>query len=189
MRPGEDITPSSREGAWSAKTLIRDKRRGKSHTVEIDVVARRPGQMRMEVTTPLGFHVASLALDGEEVAYAITREKKYFSGPAEPAVMKNLINVSLDPKSIMDLLFDRPLDAKTWECRTDVNRLPEDCESRGGGLRIAWSERTSDKRLVRIRAADAEVTMSLVETRSKVRITDGLFSLEQPAGFKRLQGE
>lgn len=185
MKPHERITPDSREGAWTAKTLVKDIKRGKSNTVEIEFVARRPDRLRMEVTTMMGFHVASLVLSEGNAAYAITREKRYVRGPAEPVVMKSLINIALDPKAIVDLLFDRTLDPREWECKTDVNRLPELCTSRDGDLKIVWSERTNEKRLIEIRAANAEVTMSLVASRPKVQISDALFELPKPEGFKQ----
>lgn len=121
---------------------------------------------------------------GDRFAYAITREKRYVTGPATPMVLKNLIQVALDPKAIVDLLFDRQLDARVWECEIDINRLPETCVSRDGGLRVQWSERTHDKRLIRIRAANAEFTMSVVETRPKDQISDALFELPMPQGFR-----
>ncbi|MCM2280441.1 MAG: hypothetical protein NDI61_01185 [Bdellovibrionaceae bacterium] len=180
MKPREDITPTSQQGAWTAKTLIQDKKRGKSNTVEIEFVARRPGQLRMEVLSVMGFHLASFVVSHDTMSYALTREKKYWTGPANPAVMKNLIQISLDPKIIIDLLFDRHFDARQWECTLDESRQPGQCASRDGELKIVWSERTSDKRLVQIRAANADVTMSLKETESKVQIQDSLFELSTP---------
>jgi hypothetical protein len=141
----------------------------------------------MEVTTPLGFHVASFALSGESVAYAITRQKRYAKGPVSPDAMKDLIHISLDPNIIINLLFDRPLPRAQWDCKVDVNQLPETCVSREGDLKITWSERHPDKRLVQIEAPKADVTMSLNENQSKVRISDAVFELPMPAGFKSVR--
>src|SRR5438128_1645529 len=63
-QPRDNITPLSKEGTWSAKTMVRDKKQKKTHQLDLEFVALRPKKMRMEVTTPgLGIHVASFVLN------------------------------------------------------------------------------------------------------------------------------
>lgn len=153
--------------------MIRDKTKRKTHQLDLDFVAQRPRRLRMEATTPgLGVHIASFALDGANMSYILSRQKRFVSGPAEPRVMKDLIQIALAPEALVDLIFDRPLDEKFWSCTFDENHLPLLCAHRTSQLRITWSERDNEKRIVEIDAPAARVTMSLRETSSKVEVND-----------------
>lgn len=185
----------STDGTWEAKTLVVDKRKNKSNTLSVDFVARQPRQMRMEVTTTIGVHLASFVLNGDRVAYSLSRERRYVSGPAEAAMMRDLIAMAIDPKVILDILFDRMLNPSEWSCQVNENRLPQSCvnanlvAASSGLIRIDWSERSQHKRVVKIQAPSADVTLVIRETSSKVEITDNLFTLQAPAGFRTVKVE
>lgn len=165
--------------------MIRDKTKRKTHQLDLDFVAQRPLRLRMEATTPgLGVHVASFAMDGEKMSYILTRQKRFVSGPAEPRVMKDLIQIALAPETLIDLLFDRPLDEAQWTCSFDDKHLPLLCAHRTSQLRLSWSERTAENRIVEIDAPAARLTMSLRETSTKVEVNDALFQLSAPGGFQ-----
>ncbi len=193
--PKVDITPTSADGSWEAKALVVDRRKNKSNTLSVDFVARQPRQMRMEVTTTIGVHLASFVLNGDRVAYSLSRERRFVTGPAEAAMMRDLIAMAIDPKVILDLLFDRMLNPTEWNCQVSETRLPQSCvnsnlaAASNGLIRIDWSERSQHKRVVKIQAPSADVTLVLREISSKVEIKDSLFTLQAPVGFRTVKVE
>jgi hypothetical protein len=183
--PSKDITPASRDGAWSAKTLVQDKLKHKSNQIDLEIVAQRPQRLRMEATTPgLGIHVASFAMNGDHMSYILTRQKLHVSGPATEQAVQQLMKVAIAPQSLVDLFFDRPLNEANWKCSTDSKNQLAHCEHNSGKLSVNWSERESNRRIVEIDSESAKVTMSLTESPSKVQVDDSLFELPVPDGFR-----
>jgi outer membrane lipoprotein-sorting protein len=184
----QDITELSKEGSWSAKTLVQEKKSHKSHQLDLDFVAKRPRKVRMEATTPgLGIHVATFVLNGGQMSYLLPREKKYVTGPATDSAMRNLLHVPISGDDLIDLLFDRPLDGDRWNCKRNVDEALEKCELKAGEVSINWSDRKVDRRVIEINSNDARVTMSLSENPSKVQLQDSVFELSAPDGFKTQQ--
>lgn len=140
--------------------------------------------MRMEVATQIGIHLASFVLSGERVTYAMTRERRYVTGPAKALMMRELIGVAIEPGAIINLLFDLPLSRDEWDCKMNDAHLPQACLSADGTIRVEWPQRNQHERVVRIVAPNVAVTLALRETQSKVQIADLLFVLEKPEGYR-----
>jgi outer membrane lipoprotein-sorting protein len=186
--PREDITEQSSEGSWTAKTLVQDKKKHKTNQLELDFIARRPLQLRMEAITPgLGIHVASFVLNGNQMSYILTRQKKFVTGAATEASIRDLIQVEISPDDLVALLFDRALNEDHWNCKRGADQLLEKCQNKSSDLSVVWSERTSSHRVIEINSVTARVTMSLSESQSKVQINDSIFILTPPDGFKTQQ--
>ncbi len=142
----------------------------------------------MEAITPgLGIHVATFVLNGNQMSYILTRQKKFVTGPATLSSIRDLIQVEISPDDLVALLFDRALNEDLWDCKRGTDKLLEKCQNKTSDVSVVWSERTSARRVIEINSSSARVTMSLSESSSKVQIGDSHFVLSPPDGFKAQQ--
>jgi hypothetical protein len=165
--------------------MVRDLRKGKSALLTLDILAREPSQLRMEIAGSFGVHVASIALNGNEVRYILTQEKRFVTASAAADSFAKLVPVHLPPAALLAILFERPLPMSDWKCEKDpVTKLPFQCTHRGEGVSVTWVERNGRNRRLKIGAQDAEIEMVLDEAKSKVELNDGAFILTAPNGYR-----
>ncbi len=112
-------------GEWEARVLIRDKRQSKRFIVNADFMASKPDQLRMDITTPLGIHVASLALDKGKMSYIVPQQKAHYEGRPTAQAFAKTLNFAIDPKLILNVLFDQPVQQKGWNCKTEETFVSE----------------------------------------------------------------
>ena len=174
------------EGQWRGKAMLRDLKKNKSGTLDLDLIAKEPSALRIEATGTMGIPVASVAMSGGEIEILLPQEKKFISSPADRGSLSRLIPVRISPDSLLAVLFDRPLDReKEWKCE------------RGGDRSAAqWTCKTADETVIEREADDgdarkfrfssptAEMRLSITEAKAKVQATSGLFDLEAPTGYK-----
>jgi hypothetical protein len=178
-------TVGSAEGQWRGKAMVRDLRKGKSALLTLDILAREPSQLRMEVSGSFGVHVASIALNGSEVRYILTQEKRFVTAPAGADSFARLVPVHLPPGALLAILFERSLPMAEWKCERDpVSKLPIQCTHRGEGVTVSWVERNGRNRRLKVSAHDAEIEMVLDEAKSKVELNDNAFTLTAPNGYR-----
>jgi hypothetical protein len=176
----------SAEGQWHGKALVKNAANGKSGTLTLDVLAKEPSQLRMELVGPFGVHVASIALNGEEVRYVLTREKRYVSGPAEADALVRLVPVRIPPKALLAILFDRQFPKEDWTCANDpATQLNVSCTHKGEPVTVRWLERNGRARRLQIAAAEAEVEMYIEEAKTKAEFKPETFVLSAPSGYKQ----
>src|ERR1700692_2696527 len=99
--PGTGI----QQGQWETKAVVSDVKADKSHTLDIDVLADRAGQMRLEVSALMGVQVASLVLNKDNIRYAIYGQKRYFEGKPSENSFLPLMNIPLHPYNFMSIIF------------------------------------------------------------------------------------
>lgn len=169
-----------------AKVLVRDKKRGKSFILNVDANARLDQSLRLDITSNLGGHVASLALNQDDLHYLLIPQKKYYQGPAQARAMKAVLSVPLDPKWIYNILFERPLTDEGWACQSEKNRLSV-CANRELRLNIRWADRSGNKKTVYLEHPDATLQMNFANYQPNVEERLNLFELSNPKGFKQIK--
>lgn len=172
------------QGQWEAKAQVKDFKKDQTHNVTLDVIGSTPHQVRMEVSATLGVSLASLVIDGDQIAYAIHPQKKYFSGEVSDQALKPLFQIELNPKYLMNVFFDQPIREKSWSCTMGVDQLVEKCERLSDGLSIDWRERKGELKRVVIKSSDFEVQVLVKDFTTKVELSTKTFSLEIPQGYK-----
>ncbi len=171
------------EGEWTAKVLIKDLKKGNSHIVNIDISAIQMQALRMNVTTPAGLHVASLAMNNNDLEYIMVADKKYIHGKAKPKALKPLIEVPMDPEILHNIVFDVPIKHPDWNCSVDDLGFLESCKNLKSNLEIEWSDRAKSTKLVKVTHPSAELQMKFLTFNSPVSNADKVFKLKVPKGF------
>lgn len=148
-------------GRWQSRALIKDKRQVKSYVVNIDIIAAKPNKLRMDITSTIGGHLSSLAMNEGILQYIIVKEKKYFSGKANAQAMKNLVGLHLKPKNFVNLLFDIEPQGKAWQCTKDEIHLLKECINKSSDIKVSWAKRIRQSRNIIIESKSSKVQLSL----------------------------
>lgn len=178
---------SLKEGQWHAKALIKDNEQSRSYIVNLNFNAIRDESARMDVTTTLGTGVASLVVDKKEVRYVLFDSKRFYFGVPQPAAMRPILVVPFDPRWIHNILFELPIEDKSWTCTRAADGSLQDCQDSVSGVKITWSARQGEKKTVLISHPKASVQINVQSFRPKVEDRKNLFGLEPPEGYQKLR--
>lgn len=169
----------SASGQWRGKALVRDLKKMKSGTLELEILAQEPSKLRMEAVGSFGVHVASIAMSDDTVQVLLTREKKFVVSNANANSLARLVPIRISPPDLLKVLFDRDLPAKSWKC-TDDRATAKRCTD--GVVTIRWEKKEEGRRHIQIGSAEASADLVLQEARSKVEFKDDSFVLRAPEG-------
>lgn len=175
------------EGNWKAKALVKDKEQSRSFIVNLNFNAIKNEKARMDVTSTLGTGVAALVVEPSEVRYIIVDSKRYFYGQPQPDVMRPILAVPFDPRWLHNLLFEIPIQDKSWSCTQDRKGWLKECQDSVSGARLTWSARTGAKKTLRIDHEKASVQINVLSFKPKVEDRKNLFLLEAPEGYQKLR--
>lgn len=171
------------QGQWKARALIRDKAEAKSHIVNLHFNALNGEKVRLDVTSTLGHHLASLVLNGNEVKYMVIQDKKFYQGRPSPDALQPMVAVPLDPRWLYNILFDKPIAEKNWTCTKDPEGIVMDC-NQIRGLKISWANRRGVQKTVLVEHAKASVQLNFHDFSTKLLNRKNLFELEPPKNFR-----
>lgn len=171
------------QGQWQARALVRDKVKGKSHVVNLDLNAVKGEKLRMDVTSTVGIHVASLVLIGNDLKYALIRDKKFYQGRTSPSALQPVIAVPVDPHLFYNILFDQPVMAPNWKC-SESEGLVKECQNKVTKLSIRW-DRKGQFKTVFVEHEKGSLQLNFRSFESKVSDKAGLFELTAPKGFSQ----
>ncbi len=182
---------TKKKGHWETKVLVRDLKEAKSNTVSIDFFAIQPDQLRAEVTATLGFSVASLAIDKNQITYAVHTQKKFYQGPLSDRSIEPLLKIKMNPKILFYVLFDHPLPSPQWNCKLSESGLPDECRLVNGSYIVSWTERVEESKRITIRATDYELQIVVKSFSSvlptKVEKDPHFFTVSAPDSYKTYQ--
>jgi hypothetical protein len=173
---------------WETKAVIRDLKSNKTHSVDIDVLGDYPNRLRMEISALMGVHVASLAINGDEIHYAIYSQKKFFQGIANEGSFLPLMNMPLHPRNFINIAYDVPIRGAGWVCAKDANDSLSECNQASRGIKVQWSDRTSEgQKKVLITGPSFEMRWLMRAPQTEVQFKNETFLLEAPLDFKTIQ--
>lgn len=170
--------------AFSAKVLMRDKSTNKSGIVNLQFKGIKDQKLRLDILSPIQAHLASLALNGEELVYILPQEKRAYRGLASSNAMAHVIRVPLNPKLLYNIFFDLPIAEKNWSCTKDKNDLLAECRTVRGDLKIKWVSREKGQRVLEIEHAKAFLQINIHKYTGEVKPNDPKFNLKVPDSFK-----
>lgn len=173
-----------KEGQWQGKVLIHDIKNAKRGIVNIAVKAIDGQKFRMDVTSPVGSHIASILVLENEVQYLNISQKTLVKTKSSRESLRGLLKVPIEPDALYNVFFDRPIENKNWSCETDVKGFLESCKDLKSGLQIKWVSREGAKRTIDLLHETATIQMNLYDFENKISDTNKAFTLKVPSQFK-----
>jgi len=172
---------------WDARSVVLVKKNKKSNLVHMDILAfQAPDRMRLEVTTPMGIHLASMALKNDEFQVALTRQKSYYVGRASAKTLQPIIGAEIDPRVLLSVLFDRVPDfSQGWECIYGEKGYLESCKNEKESISINWKHRELARKVVEIETEKVNLQVSLKGYEPIDNTEASTFEIALPTGFKK----
>jgi len=173
---------------WETKAVVRDLNANKTHSLDIDILGDYPKHFRMEISALMGVQVASLALNNNEVKYALYQQKKFYQGRASEASFMPLMNIPLHPLNFMNIAYESPLLGAGWTCTRGLDKALSECNQAARAIKIQWSDRTPEgQKKVLISGPTFEMRWLFRPPQTEVQFKDETFRLEAPPEFKTIQ--
>jgi hypothetical protein len=92
-----------------SKAKVTDKLSSESHNIDLSVIVDPNRAVRIDVTALLGYRLAELVMNTQQIQY-IERESKIFvTGGYKPKTLKLLFGQEIDPKLIWAIAHERAL--------------------------------------------------------------------------------
>ena len=169
-------------GQWEAKAMIKNNESGEASVVTLDIIAKKPQNMRMEVTTSLGIALASVAMKDSEIEYVLPKQKKYFHGPVSEKSIQPALKVKVDPRILSAVFFETPY--PSWECQADHGMMSE-CKT-PEGVMLKWERDDSGtSKRISILGRNFEVQVQIKKFVDKQDFNEDLWSIKAPPEFKQ----
>jgi hypothetical protein len=164
--------------------MVRNWRTGKNGILDLDILAKEPSQLRLEISGSFGVHVASIVLNGGEVSAVLNQEKKFIRSPASEGALIRLVPVKIPPAALLAVLFERPLPESDWKCDHGPDSpLSIFCLHQSGEVGIKWIERNGLNRRLKISSKEADIELVIDQAKSKVEWNNDTFKLKKPDGY------
>jgi hypothetical protein len=172
------------QGRFKAKVLVRSSKEGKAQIVNADVRAINNEKMRIDVTSPVLTHLASLTLKGQELTFIVIPDKVGYRGQTGRNALAPILKVPIDPILLYNVFFDQPVQNKNWTCTDDAKGLLAECKELRGSLKIKWVSRDREKRTIEITHATATMQINIYDYEKDADLSDAKFDLKVPDSFK-----
>ena len=164
---------SYQEGKFSGKMRLTDVNEQKSFIFNLDIFAKKPSLLRLELTTPTDFHVASFTLQENQVTLLVPSQKIYRQTAPHTQIFEDVIPLTLDPLWIMPILFEQP--QPHWVCNFDQKGYINKCKVES--FTITWTKRMGHKKTLKIISEAFEVIIYVQEFEPYLPSDPGLFTL------------
>lgn len=163
---------------WSARLQVENLETEKKERVDLDVMAQRPSNLRMEVKGTFGVVGALGSLQQNVVTLVLPRQKKAYRGEAGPESLKSFLHIPLDPRILIPLFFDETIAG--WSCNgeTDIQQCTK------GELKVQILERNEAKRRIQLSGPTFIATLIIRPLGTKVLDQKDVFQLDVPEGYK-----
>jgi hypothetical protein len=166
---------------WENKAMIKNTKTGEANVINLDIIAKKPFPMRAEVTSSMGFHLASIVIQEGEIQFLLPKSKKYFSGGLSSKSLRPILNLNLDPRLSIGALFMEPF--PDWKCEAESGQL-KTCKTSDGD-QIVWMPKAGDSGYrVEINGENYESQFQIKPPKVDPIIKDSTFVLKIPDGFK-----
>lgn len=97
-----------------SKAKVTDKKSSESHNVDIILSVFPQKAVRMDVTALLGYKVAELVLNPQQIQYIQREDKVFVQGAFKPQTLKPLFKQEIDPKLFWSIAHEDILKDGTY---------------------------------------------------------------------------
>lgn len=171
---------------WEVKALVKDFEHKKNESVAIDIIGYEPDHVKAHIRAPIGMSLASFAMNGKKITYTIDKQKKYVISSIKPDSLVPLIQVPLDPRLLMMVIFENEKLVSGFKCNKKDDVL-DSCVSEDKEIKLKWSDRNGFKRRVTIQHEDFEIQLLFKDYKTLVQQDGSFWEIPHPKGFDTIE--
>ena len=138
-------------GIWQGKLLFSDKKMKKNKWVSLTLASdSSKNRLRVDLYTIFYIPIATFVKQGTENYLWIFDEKKYYFSKNGSKLLKNLIQVPLDPELFFKLL-NIPSLGQRWNCKKIRKRETTQCVAKDNRVILSIKHNIPDKRIIKMK--------------------------------------
>jgi hypothetical protein len=182
-------TAETKPSYWVFKTNVYSSKKNKNISGYTHVTYMSPKLLRLDIYDPLGFiNAGTLVYKDGNFEAVMPFEKKYFFGVASPESMSQILKSPIDPALFVNIIFQKKLNDKNWECNEDAEGYVRDCHNRSAGMDIVWKKNISSADgWVVLTHSEGEVDLKLKNSRIIAPLADEKFKLQIPNSYSKFK--
>lgn len=178
---------ASDAASWETKAQIRDLKRNKEQTVSIDLYAVKNKNLRMEVSATLGYQVASVVMNPEQISYVVYPQKRFYEGKNSDNAFAKVLGISIHPMNLSNIAFEVPVRGKGWSCSQNESGLLKSCENKDNKTQVQYLSREEGRKKVRISSPNFEMIWVLEAPDTSFQPKPEIFTLKVPNGYREIK--
>lgn len=160
--------------------MVKNQKSNESQVFDLDIISSHPMPARLEVSTSLGIHLASVVIKEELIQISIPKQKKFYEGVSSRRALQPLLKVNIEPKLISAAIYQESF--PDWNCRADNAELVS-CQTPDGD-EITWQKIDAYQRRVNIRGNGFEAQIHFKSYQKKSDLNATVFNLTPETDYK-----
>ena len=117
---------------FNTQAVYLDKKKQKTQQINLEVVARKNLNLRLDAKIILGVHIASVVMNPDRIQVALHAERKSYDGPASQKVLQRALGLPLHPLVFHAMLYRQAMKGAGWQCEA-VNGKVMACKQESAG--------------------------------------------------------
>lgn len=170
---------------FNTQAVYQDKKNNKTQQMNLEVVARKNLNMRIDAKVILGVHIASVVMNPERVQIALHAEKKSYEGPATQRALQRSLGLPIHPLVFHAMLYRQVMKGSGWSCRINTGGLVEACQQNPSGLQVTWEDLENSEVMVTAQNRNFSLQWKIPQG-EQVEEKPGYFVLKIPDSYDKL---
>jgi hypothetical protein len=147
-------TPSAVVQRFDTQAVYQDKKNQNTQQLNLEVVARKNQNLRIDAKVIFGVHVASVVMNPDRIQVALHAEKKSYEGPSSQRVLQRALRLPLHPLVFHAMLYRQAIKGAGWVCEITTEGLVRQCEQKQAKLKIVWEDLENQETMVTVENAN-----------------------------------
>lgn len=136
--------------------MVRQLKENKTHQVFIDVFAVKSQSLRLEASASLGYRLASVVVQDNQVMALVPPEKKFYQGLSSAETMMKTLKLPIHPNVFFAIIFDQGLSGGGWLCQANSSQKIESCRYKDA-IVLRWERLPDGQKMVYVKTPQVEM--------------------------------
>ncbi len=178
------VTQQKTVQRFNTQAVYLDKKKQKTQQINLEVVARRNLNLRLDAKVILGVHIASVVMNPDRIQVALHAERKSYDGPASQKVLQRALGLPLHPLVFHAMLYRQAMKGAGWQCEA-ANGKVMSCKQESAGLTVSWEDLEDSETMVTADSKNFQLQWK-IPTPDNVEERPSYFVLKIPDSYDKL---
>ncbi len=178
------VTQQKMVQRFNTQAVYLDKKKQKTQQINLEVVARRNLNLRLDAKVILGVHIASVVMNPDRIQVALHAERKSYEGPASQKVLQRALGLPLHPLVFHAMLYRQAMKGAGWQCEVAGGKVMS-CKQESAGLTVSWEDLEDQETMVTADSKNFQLQWK-IPTPDNVEERPSYFVLKIPDSYDKL---
>jgi uncharacterized protein YcfL len=178
------VTQQKTVQRFNTQAVYLDKKKQKTQQINLEVVARRNLNLRLDAKVIMGVHIASVVMNPDRIQVALHAERKSYDGPASQKVLQRALRLPLHPLVFHAMLYRQAMKGSGWQCEVAGGKVMA-CKQESAGLTVSWEDLEDSETMVTADSKNFQLQWK-IPTPENVEERPSYFVLKIPDSYDKL---